>query len=177
MTYLMSTRQDASTAAAAVRSAIWKVDPAQPLFDIRTMQRVMYEDLAGTYLVTALMGAFGVVALAVAAFGIFGVFSHAVSQRRAEMGIRLALGAIPNQLVAMVVFKALRLCAIGIVIGLIAGWAAGNVIGGVLYNVSALDPLTFLATAGSFAAVGALACYLPARRAAKVDPITALRYE
>jgi ABC-type antimicrobial peptide transport system permease subunit len=124
-----------------------------------------------------LIGAFSVVALILASLGIYGVISYSVSQRTREIGIRMALGASRNQVLAMVLGNGAKLAVIGIIIGAIGGFFLTQTIKSILFGVSPSDPLTFAGISVILSCVALLASYIPARRAMKVDPITALRYE
>ena len=135
------------------------------------------DSLAGLRLVTALMAMFGVLALVLSAVGVYGVMAYAVSQRTHEIGVRAALGAQPRDVLQLIVGQALKLAVLGLGIGLPLALALGWVMAGTLFGVVALDPLTFVGFTVLLLGVALLAGYLPARRAMKVEPITALRYE
>ncbi len=161
----------------AVRKALGEIDPSLPLFSVRTMNQVIGDSAQGQQFLSLLVGSFAALALLLAAIGIYGVLSYVVTQRTREIGIRMSLGASRGRVMAEVMGEGMRLAIIGFVIG-IAGAAAGNrVMTSLLHEVKPGDPLIFIATAGLLAGVALIACYLPARRAAKLDPLRALRYE
>jgi ABC-type antimicrobial peptide transport system permease subunit len=124
-----------------------------------------------------MLGVLGLAALILAALGIYGVISYATAQRTREFGLRLALGAQRNDLIRLVIWNGLKLVAIGVMIGFIGSLAMTRVIKSLLYGVGAADPLTFVGIVAVLASVAITACYLPARRASRIDPIRALRYE
>jgi putative ABC transport system permease protein len=159
--------------AAAVRS----VDSDLPLDQVRTMEQVVDESLAGDRFVTALFAAFAAVALMLAAIGIYGVMSFAVAQRTPEIGLRIALGAGRRQVLRMVLQEGMRLTFAGLVLGLGGTYVVGRTMKSILYEVTAIDPIAVSAVAAMLLLSAALACYVPARRATQVDPLVALRYE
>jgi predicted permease len=164
----------------AIREAFRAIDPTLPLFDVRTMTEHMKTAVFAQRMAADLLGMMGVLALLLAAVGLYGVIAHSVNQRTQEMGLRLALGASPGTLLAMVVGQGMRLTVIGLVIGLaIAGAAFGSIgaVGRLLPGISPLDPLTFAGVPLMLAAIAAFASWIPARRAGRVDPLVALRYE
>ena len=161
----------------AVRAQIAALDDKLPLYEIKSHEQVIADDMAGIRLVTSLMATFGAMALALASVGVYGVMAYAVSQRTHEIGVRMALGARPRDVFRLVVGQALKLAALGLVIGLPLALSLGRVMAGALFGVVALDPMTFVGFTVLLAGVAALAGYLPALRAAKVDPMIALRYE
>jgi putative ABC transport system permease protein len=177
LTYVVRTAGDPAAAATAIRSAVWEVDKDQPVLNVRTMEQVVREDLAGVDLVAGLLAAFGAIALVLAVAGIYGVLSCAVSQRTHEIGVRIALGAGPAEVLRMMVGQGLRLSLIGVGIGVASGLGLGRAMSSLLYNVSPADPVTFAAVGAVLTTVAALACWIPARRATRVDPVVALRYE
>jgi putative ABC transport system permease protein len=160
-----------------MRTVIRSVDPDLPAPEMRTMQEILEESVAVRRFQTLLSVAFGVTALLLAALGIYGVVSYAVARRTNEMGVRMALGARPWDLHFLIVAQAMSPVAIGLIGGFTAAFAAGRVVSSLLYEVSARDPWTILSVMALLAAVAAGSCWLPARRAAKLNPIDALRYE
>jgi putative ABC transport system permease protein len=162
---------------AAARQQIHASDPTLPIFDEATGD----EARANTYWQYRLFGwmfsVFGVVALALASVGVYGVLSYSVSQRTQEIGVRMALGASRGSVFGLFVTDGAKLAAVGIVVGILGALAVTRVIASLLYNVSATDPLSFIATAAFLALVALLASYVPARRATGVDPMVALRAE
>jgi len=144
---------------------------------IRTMEENMATSVTEPRFRTWLIGIFAALALVLAAVGIYGVMSYSVNQRTNEMGIRVTLGAQPNDVFRIVVGEGLRLALIGVGVGLIGALAATRVLRTFLYGVSAIDPVTFAVTAALLTLVAVAACYFPARRATRVDPMVALRYE
>ncbi len=161
----------------AVRSAVRQVDSALPLFRVETLQNVVAESIADRHLNGALLGSFAGIALALAALGLYGVISYAVTQRTRELGVRLALGAQRVDLFRLVVGGGMKLAMIGVGLGLLVSFGITRLLGSLLYGVAPNDPLTFALVIVLLALVALLANYLPARRATKVDPMEALRYE
>ncbi|HUL15774.1 MAG TPA: ABC transporter permease [Terriglobales bacterium] len=161
----------------AVRDAVWSVDPDQPVSSVEQLDTLISISDSGNSVLTKLMVFFGLLAMLLGAIGIYGLMSQLVSQRVQEIGIRMALGASPLQVLRMVIGQGLRLALIGIAIGVLAALAVTRSLAAVLYGVSPSDAATFIGVAILFAAVAVAAGYLPARRAMRVDPIVALRYE
>jgi FtsX-like permease family len=161
----------------AARAAIQSVDRNQPVFQVRTLRQIVAASVAPRRLVLGLLGVFAAVALALAAIGIYGVMAYAVIARTHEWGIRLALGARGSDVLRLVLADGLRLALAGVAVGLAGAWLLTRCLGSVLYNVSATDPLTFAVIALLLTMIALLACYLPGRRATKVDPLIALRTE
>jgi predicted permease len=160
-----------------MRELVRAVDPDLPIYDVRSMEDHMGIALLPARLGGSVLGLFGILGLLLAAVGIYGVMAYSVSQRKRELGIRVALGADRASLLKLVLHEGLRLALIGTVIGFVAALGASRLLQGLLYNVSAVDPVAFTLVPGALIAVAALAVYLPARRAAAVDPIAALKTE
>jgi len=163
------------SAVPSVRAQIAALDDKLPLYEIKSHEQVIADELAGLGLATELMAMFGALALALAAVGVYGVMAYAVSQRTREIGVRLALGARPRDVFSLIVGQSFKLAAIGLAIGLPVALALGRLMAGALFGVVALDPLTFVGFTLLLTGVALLAGYLPARRAMKVDPMVALR--
>jgi putative ABC transport system permease protein len=161
----------------AVRGAVWGLDKDLPVSDLRTMEEVLSESLARQRFSTLLLGVFGGLALVLAAVGIYGVMSYTVTQRRHEIGIRMALGARAGVVLWMVMREILTLILIGIALGLPAAIAATQWISSMLFGLTPTDPLTIMFATLFMITVATFAGYLPARRASQVDPMVALRYE
>jgi putative ABC transport system permease protein len=166
----------ADLANAMVRE-IHAVDAGVPVYDIRTMQERLYDSLARQRFATAMLGAFAAFALLLAAVGVYGVISYLVTQSTHDIGLRLALGAQPGQILGLVLRQGMALAAAGIVAGLIGAAALTRVMASLLFGVSATDALTFGLVAAILAAVVCVATLIPARRATGVDPMVALREE
>ena len=177
MTFAVRTHAGRGTITPALRHAVQSIDPNLPLTDVRTQQEQIDELLTNERIFADLTGGFGVLALALACIGIYGLMAYAVSQRTNEIGIRMALGARAEQVLGMVLREALWMTAIGIVVGLGAALALGRVIVSLLYGLKAWDPMTLGAAALLLALVALGSSWIPARRAASVDPSRALRAE
>ncbi len=162
---------------AAVRREVAAMDASIPLLDAMPLTDAISTSLLPIRMAATLAGLFGLAGLLLAGVGIFGVVSFSVAQRTREIGIRVALGAQGRDVLGLVIRQGMRLTLVGVAVGLAAAFALTRVMSSLLYGVSATDPLTFAAVAALLAAVALLACYLPARRATKVDPMVALRYE
>jgi len=160
-----------------VRQAVWSVNANLPLASVRTMQEVYDKSVARTSFTLAMLGIAGAMALVLGIIGIYGVISYSVSQRRREFGIRVALGARPGNVLKMVLRQGVKMALAGVVIGFAGAFALTRLMTSLLFGVAARDPATFVAVAALLVLVALLACYLPARRAMRVDPMVALRYE
>ncbi|HKZ02178.1 MAG TPA: FtsX-like permease family protein, partial [Pyrinomonadaceae bacterium] len=163
--------------AATMRQQVWSIDKDQPVFDVRSMQQVRALSVSLYSFSSVTLGIFAVVASILAAIGIYGVMAYAVTQRTHEIGIRIALGARASDVLTLVVKNGMTLAVIGIVVGLGGAWAVTRFLGSLLVSVSATDAFTLIAVSVGLLVVALLACYIPARRATKVDPLVALRYE
>lgn len=160
-----------------VRDLVRTMDPDLPLYDLRTMEDHMGIALLPARIGGSVLGLFGLLGLLLAAVGIYGVMAYSVSQRRRELGIRVALGADRTSVLKLVLQEGMRLALVGTVVGIVAAAVASRFVQGLLYDVNALDPVAFTLVPATLIAVAALAVYVPARRAASVDPIRALKTE
>jgi putative ABC transport system permease protein len=162
---------------AAVRQQVRDLDPNQPLYDCKSLEQCMAESAVGRRATCWLLGIFAGIALALAGVGIYGLISYSVAQRTHEIGVRMALGAERGQVARQVVGGSFKLVMIGVAAGLAAAVGLTGLLTSLLYEVRPLDPTTFTAAFGVLLGVALLASYLPARRAARVDPLVALRCE
>ncbi len=176
-TWIVRAATTASSLTGQIQKEFLAVDPLLAVSNVRTMEQVIGASIARQNFNMLLLTIFGVTALALAAIGIYGLMSYSVEQSTHDIGVRLALGAERRDILSLVVFRGMRLAAIGLVIGVAAAAAAVRVLSGMLFGVRPLDPATFAAVFGTLAVTAFLACYLPARRAMAVDPIIALRAE
>jgi putative ABC transport system permease protein len=174
---VLRTAGDPLDLVAAVRQQIFALGVKEPISRVKTMEQLMAESIAPRRFQMLLFGIFAAVALALAAVGVYGVISYSVGRRTHEIGIRMALGARPLDVLLMIVRQGMALALVGVAIGLAAALAVTRVLKGLLFELSVTDPLTYTLIAASLLGVAFLACYLPARRATKVDPMTALRQE
>jgi putative ABC transport system permease protein len=177
MTFTLRTRGDAAAVAAAVRNVIQTLDPQQPVGQALTLDSLVGNSIARQRFNTLLLAVFAVVALSLSAIGIYGVMTYTVTQRTHELGVRIALGAGARDVLKLALGQGMKLALAGESIGLLGALVLTRLLKTLLFGVSATDPLTFAVIAFSLALVALLACYLPARRATKVDPMVALRYE
>jgi putative ABC transport system permease protein len=177
MVLVAKTKVEPMALAGPIRQEVWSIDKGQPVFDVRTMIEVRAISVALYSASSVSLGIFGGVALLLAAVGIYGVMAYAVSQRTHEIGIRMALGARGRDVLQLVVKNGMTLALIGIVVGIGGAWGLTRFLASLLVGVSPTDALTLSAVSLCLLLVALLACYIPARRATKVDPLVALRYE
>jgi putative ABC transport system permease protein len=177
MTIVAQSKSDPGAIAGPLRAAVTSVDKSLPVFAFKPMTEYMHDSLSRRRFNMILLIVFGGVALVLAAVGIYGVISYSVTQRTHELGIRMALGAQQRDVLKLVVGQAMLVALGGVGIGLLASLALTRIIKSLLFNVGVTDPLTFAAIASLMTLIALLACLIPARRATKVDPLVALRYE
>jgi putative ABC transport system permease protein len=177
MTLVVRTATDGVDVAAALRAEVGAVAPDVPIYNLRSMESALSESLARARLATVALGAFSLIALILAAVGVYGVLAYSVSQRTREFGVRMAVGADQATLARLVLTQGTRLVVVGLVIGAAVALAVSRLMEGLVFEVGTRDPLSFVGAAAVLGAVALLASYLPARRAARVDPMEALRYE
>jgi putative ABC transport system permease protein len=160
-----------------MQTAVDAVDASLPLYDLKTMEQRVDESLTGRRFLVLLLSAFAGLALLLAAVGLYGVISYSVRMRTRELGIRMALGAQRTEVLGLILRKGVQLAAIGLVLGLAGTLAVGRVLSSLLYHTALLNPLTLLATAFLLMSTVLFACYVPARRAAALEPMRTLREE
>jgi putative ABC transport system permease protein len=177
MTVIIKATGDPNQLIASAREQVKQLDPDQPIYNIKTMDEIRSESVSGERLNLTLFSIFAGIALVLAVVGIYGVMSYTVTQRTHEIGIRMAIGAQQRDVFKMVLGQGMMLALIGIAIGLVGAFALTRLMASMLFGVTATDPATFAAIAVLLTAVALMACYLPGRRATKVDPVISLRYE
>ena len=175
MTLTVRTSSDPAAFAPLLEREVRAMDKDQPVADVRTMDQWVTRTLSQARFSSMLLTTFAALALALAAIGIYGVMSYAVSQRTSEIGIRLALGAEARDILGMVVGNAVRLAAVGLGIGVVLALALSRTLTSLLYETAGTDPLTFAAVVATLGAVAIAASYFPARRASRIPPVEALR--
>jgi putative ABC transport system permease protein len=177
MSLVMRTARDPHTEVSALRSAVHDLNANQPLVNIRTMQENIATSVSDSHFRTVLLGIFAASALLLSLIGLYGLIAYSVAQRTSEIGVRMALGAQPNDILKMVVGQGLKLVLAGVAVGLVGALALSQLLKQFLFGVVPNDPATFIGVAVVLTMVAAVACWIPARRATRVDPIVALRYE
>jgi putative ABC transport system permease protein len=177
MTFVIRTAVEPTSIVESARSTIASIDKTLPLSNVKTMERIISDSVAPFRFNMFLLVLFAIVAMILTTVGVYGVMNYSVAQRTQEIGIRMALGAQPNEVRALILKQGLVLSSIGLAIGLAGGFAMTRLMSSLLYGVSATDPATFAVVALFLAGVALLACYIPAHKATRVDPGVALRYE
>jgi predicted permease len=175
--FVVRTDGDAGTTMSNIRSVVAEMDPSIPIYGMQTMGDVVADSLVKPRFLSLLLGAFSVIAITLAAIGIYGVMAYTVAQRTQEIGLRVALGATTQNVLTLVLGQGLKMTLIGLATGLAGAYFLTSVMASLLFEVSTTDPLTFALVAIGLTAVGLFACFVPARRATRVDPMVALRYE
>src|SRR5579864_1662125 len=177
MDLVVKSRVDPASLISAIRGAVASIDKNQPIFAISTMNQLVRDSVATRRVTLVLLGLFSALALVLAAIGIYGVISYSVAQRTHEIGIRMALGAQHKDVLRMILRQGVKIAVAGVAIGVVVSLGLTQLMSSLLFSVSAADPLTFAGVAVLLVLVAMLACYIPARRALRVDPMVALRYE
>jgi putative ABC transport system permease protein len=176
-TIVVKTDGDSAAMTNAVRREILAVDKDQAVFNVTTLEQLLGESIANRKFFMLLLMIFAALALTLAAIGIYGVMSYVASQRTHEIGIRMALGAQGKDVLKLIIGNGMSLALIGVALGLVGAFALTRVMAGVLFGVTATDRLTYISVSAGLIVVALLACYVPARRATKIEPLVALRYE
>ena len=161
----------------AIRQAVQRLDSNIPIYNLRTLEYQIDQSLLNDRLIASLSSAFGLLATLLAVIGLYGVMAYTVARRTREIGVRMALGAVQGDVMWLVMREVLTLVGTGLVLGLAASWGVSRVVSSQLYGITASDPLTIVGAAGLLGGVALLAGYIPARRATRVNPMQALRYE
>jgi putative ABC transport system permease protein len=161
----------------SIAAVVQSVDADLPISQVKTMDQILDEDMSGDRLDTVLLGTFAAVALILSAVGIYGVMAFAVAQRTHEIGLRMALGAGPSRVLSLILGEGMILTLIGLILGLVGAFLVGRAMQSQLYGIGAIDPVALGGVAAILILAALLACYVPARRAMRVDPMVALRYE
>jgi ABC-type antimicrobial peptide transport system permease subunit len=174
---VVRTRNSLNALVPAVRAALREIDPKMPVSEFRPLGEIVDQAVAPKRLITLLLGLFSLLALLLASVGIYGVISYSVTQRTAELGIRMALGATNADIMRLVIGRGMTPVAVGLGIGLLTSLFLTRALRSLLFGVSATDPFTFISYALVLVCVALFACWMPARMAAKLDPLQALRYE
>jgi predicted permease len=174
---LIRTDRGAAAVTPTIKGIVAQIDPDLPIGDVTTIEEMIADSTGEPRFRSFLIAGFAVLALLLAGVGVYGLISFTVTQRVPEIGVRLALGASPRQVFSQVIGQGLKLAAIGVVLGLIAAGAAATLVSSLLFNTSATEPLVYISLSVLLLAMAAIACYVPARRAMRVDPMTALRSE
>ena len=177
MSFVVRTDGGPGATMSDIRSAVAELDPSIPIYAMKTMNEVVGDALVKPRFLSLLLGAFSAIAITLAAIGIYGVMAYTVTQRTQEIGLRVALGATTRNVLSMVLSQGLKMTVIGLAVGLTGAYFLASVMASLLFQVSTTDPLTFVLVGVGLMAIGLLACFVPARRATKVDPMVALRYE
>jgi putative ABC transport system permease protein len=177
MSLIIRGTDDPAPVERALRAVVRGIDPDLPLEEVRTLASIASQSAAQPRFRTYVLTAFAAISLLLAAIGVYGLLSYSVTQRVREIGVRMALGAKPRDVLRLVVGEGMRLVAAGAVLGVAAALATSRLVSAMLFGVSAADPVTYGAVVGILATVAFIACYIPALRAARVDPISALRAE
>lgn len=177
MTFFIRTTGEPIQWAGAARKVLWDIDPSQPILYVETMDQLVLNSISVEHFCAILLTVMAGVALIMALVGLYGVMAFAVTERRNEIGIRMALGAQDTDIFRLVIKKAFVLTIIGLVIGMACTLAVCRLMRSLLYSVSVYDPATFVSIPLLLFTVAMLACYLPARKAAQLDPLETLRYE
>ena len=174
---VLRTTSDPALLAETVRAEARRIDKNLPIFEMRTMSTLRADAVSTRRYILLIVGAFGLLALGLAAIGVYGVMSLIVSERTREVGVRLALGAEPSQLLRMIVGQAAKLAAIGVAIGIVVALALAPLLDSQLFGVDSFDPTTFVIVPLALLAIAALAALMPARKAMRIDPLAALRID
>ena len=177
MTVIVKGQSDPNQLISSLRQQVKAVDPDQPIYNIRSMDEIRSESVASERLNLTLLSIFAGIALILAIVGIYGVMSYTVTQRTHEIGIRMAIGAQPSDVFKMVIGQGMLLALIGVGLGLIGAFALTRLMATMLFDVAPTDPVTFAVIAVLLTSVALVACFIPGRRATKVDPVISLRYE
>ncbi len=175
MVVMVRSELDATDLAPLVRRKVWSLDPDQPIDDVESMEQALYDEASGAYALITLFVSFAFFALVMAGIGIYGVTSYSVAQQAAELGIHMAMGAEPADVLRMVLRQGSKMLALGSLCGLAGAFLISRLLTSLLFGISALDPPTFIGVSAVLISIALLAIYLPARRATLIDPMAVLR--